>query len=61
MKLLITQFSPVPVTSSLWGPNIPLRLCSSLNARGQVSHPYRTKGKIMVFIIIIIILQSWSS
>jgi hypothetical protein len=27
-----------------------LSLCSSLNARNQVSHPYRTTGKIIVFI-----------
>jgi hypothetical protein len=24
MELLIMQFSPFPVTSFLWGPNIPL-------------------------------------
>jgi len=39
---------PSPVTSSLLGPNIllstlfsnTLSLCSSLNMRGQISHPY---------------------
>jgi hypothetical protein len=28
-------------------PNTP-SLCSSLNVRNQVSHPYRTTGKIIV-------------
>jgi hypothetical protein len=28
-----------------------LRLCSSLNVRGQVSHPYRPLGKIGVFFL----------
>jgi hypothetical protein len=50
MKLLIKQFSPTPVTSSLFGPNIllstlfsnTLSLYSSFNVRDQVSHPYTT-------------------
>jgi hypothetical protein len=50
-----------PVTSSLFGPNIllsilfsnTLSLCSSLNVRDQVSHPYRTKGKLVVLYILI--------
>jgi hypothetical protein len=45
-----------PVTPSLLGPNIPLStlfsntlsLCSSLSVRDQVSHPYKTTGKIIV-------------
>jgi hypothetical protein len=45
-----------PVTSSLFGPNIllntlfsnTLSLCSSINVRDQVSHPYRTTGKIII-------------
>ena len=45
-----------PVTSSLLGPNNPLntlflntlRLHSSLNVSNQVSHPYKTTGKIIV-------------
>jgi hypothetical protein len=45
-----------PVASSLLGPNIllstlfsnTLNLCSSLSVRDQVSHPYRTTGKIIV-------------
>jgi hypothetical protein len=47
------------VTSSLFGPNTflntlfsnTLSLCSSLNVRDQVSHPYRIRGKIIVFYI----------
>jgi hypothetical protein len=43
-----------PVTSSLLGPNIflstlfskTLNLLSSLNVSDQVSHPYKTTGKI---------------
>jgi hypothetical protein len=50
MKLFIM----LPVTSFLIGPNILLNTLfsntlsaySSLNARDQVSHPYRTTGKI---------------
>jgi hypothetical protein len=49
------------VTSSLCGPNIllsslfsnTLNLLSSLNVRNQVSHPYRTEGKITVLYILI--------
>jgi hypothetical protein len=45
-----------PVNSSLFGPNIliktlfsnTLSLCSSPNVRDQVSHPYKTTGRIMV-------------
>jgi hypothetical protein len=48
-----------PVTSSHLGPNILLRylfsntlsLCSSFNVRNQVSHPYKTGGRIMVLCI----------
>jgi hypothetical protein len=60
MKLLIMQFSPTPITLSLYGPNIlnslfsnTLSLCSSLNVRDQDSHPYKTTGKIIVIYIII--------
>ncbi|PNF26626.1 hypothetical protein B7P43_G10242, partial [Cryptotermes secundus] len=50
------SFLQPPVTSSLFGPNIllnalfsnTLSLCSSLNVRDQVSHPYRTTGKIII-------------
>jgi hypothetical protein len=50
-----------PVTSSIFGPNIllstlfsnTLSLCSSHNVRDQVSHPYRTTGKIIVLYILI--------
>ena len=50
-----------PVTSSLLTPNIPLNtlfsntlsLRSSLNVSDQVSHPYKTTGKIIVLCILI--------
>jgi hypothetical protein len=54
------SFLQPPVSSSLFGPNILLNtlfsnsisLCSSLSVRDQVSHPYRTTGKIIVFYIL---------
>jgi hypothetical protein len=56
MKLLIMQFSPlsrhfIPLRSK-YSPQHPV-LCSSLNVRDQISHPYRTTGKIIVFYILI--------
>jgi hypothetical protein len=53
----LCKFLHSPVTSSLVGPNIflstlfsnNLSLCSSLNVRVQVSHPYKTTGRITVF------------
>jgi hypothetical protein len=55
MMFLVMKFSPPPNISSPFGPNIlhstlfsnTISLCSSLNARDQVSHPYRTSGKII--------------
>jgi hypothetical protein len=52
--------SKSPVTSSLFGPNIllstlfsnTLSLWSPLNVRDQISHPYRTTGKIIVLYIL---------
>ena len=52
-----------PVTSSLLSPNIllntlfsnTLNLCSSLNVSNHVSHPYKTRGKIIVLCILICI------
>jgi hypothetical protein len=52
----LCRFHQPPVTSSLLGPNIflstlfsnTLNLCSSLNARDQVSHPYKTTGRTTV-------------
>ena len=51
-----------PVTSSLLGPNIllntifsnTLSFLSSLNVSDQVSHPYKTTGKIIVLYILIL-------
>ena len=55
------SFLHSPVTSSLLGPNIllsilfsnTLRLRSSLNVSDQVSHPYKTKGRIIVLYTLI--------
>jgi hypothetical protein len=57
----LCSFLQSPVTSSLFGPNILLNilflntpsLCYFLNVRDQVSHPYRTACKIIVFYILI--------
>jgi len=55
----LCSFLHSPITSSLLGPNIllntlfsnTLSLCSSLNVKDQVSHPYKTRGKIIVLYI----------
>jgi hypothetical protein len=61
------SFLHPPVTSSLFGPNIllntlfsnTLSLCSSLNVRVQVSHPYRTTCKtVFLYILIFTFLRS---
>ena len=57
----LCNFLHSPVTPSLLGPNIllntlfsnTLSLCSSLNVSDQVSHPYKTTGKIIVLYILI--------
>jgi hypothetical protein len=57
----LCSFLQPSVTSSLFGPNILfstlfsniLSLCSSLNVRDQVSHPYRTTDKRTVLCILI--------
>ena len=59
------NFLHSPVTSSLLGPNILLNtlfsntisLHSSLNVSDQVSHPYKTTGKIII--LYILILNFW--
>jgi hypothetical protein len=60
MKLLTVQLSPfycyfIP----LWSKYSPrtlfsniLIICSSLNVRDQVSHPYKTTGRVMVLYIL---------
>jgi hypothetical protein len=56
----LCNFLHSPVTSSLLGPNNRLRtlfsntlsLCSSLSVTDQVSHPYKTTGRIMVLYIL---------
>jgi hypothetical protein len=58
---LLCRFLQPPITSPLFDPDIILRilfsntlsLCSSLNVREHVSHPYRTTGKIVVLSILI--------
>jgi hypothetical protein len=60
----LCSFLQPPVTPFLFDPNIllntlfsnTLSLCSSLNVRDQVSHPFRTTGKIMVVYILIFML-----
>jgi hypothetical protein len=61
------QSPPFPVTSSLLGPIIllntmfskTLSFLSSRNISDQVSHPYKTTGKIIVvYILIFKILDS---
>src|SRR5215471_11386544 len=55
----LCNFLHSPVTSSLLGPNTllntlfsnSLSLCSSLNVSDQVSHRYKTKGRIIVLYI----------
>ena len=56
----LCNFLHSPVTPSLLSPNIllntlfsnTLSLCSSLNVSDQVSHPYKTSGKIYIYIYI---------
>ena len=57
----LCSFLHSPLNSSLLGPNILLStlfstilsLCCSLNVSDQVSHPYKTRGKITVLYILI--------
>jgi hypothetical protein len=61
----LCNFHHSPITLSLFGPDIllstlfsnTLSLCFSLNVRDQVSHPYRTTGKIIVLYILILELE----
>jgi hypothetical protein len=60
-KFIIMQFSPLSHHLIPPWPKILLStlfsntfsLCSSLNVRNKVSHPYRTTGKIIVLCILI--------
>jgi hypothetical protein len=56
----LCSFLRPAVTPSLFGPDVlstlfsnTLSLCSSLNARGHVSHPHSTTGNIIVLYIVI--------
>jgi hypothetical protein len=68
MTLPSMQFSPSFYVSSVFCPNILLNilfsntfsLCSSLNVRVQVSHPYKTTGKITVLYILLFTLLNSS-
>jgi hypothetical protein len=61
MKLLMCSLLQPPATSSLLGPNIllstlfpnTLNVCSSLSVTNQISHPYKTEGKIIFYYILI--------
>jgi hypothetical protein len=63
MKLLIVQLPPFSCYFTLLGQNILLKtlfsntlsLCSSLNVKDQVSHPYKTTGRIILFYYLFII------
>jgi len=60
MELIMQSFQ-LPATSSLLGPNIlpstllsnTLNLCSPLSVIQELSHPYKTTGKIIACIFII--------
>jgi hypothetical protein len=60
MNITTVQLSHSAITSSFLGPNIllstlfsnTLHLRSSLNVRDQVSHPYKTTGRITVLYIL---------
>jgi len=67
LSLSLCSFLHSPATSSLLGPNTllntlfshTLSLLSSLGVSDQVSHPYRTTGKIVVlYVLIFIFLDS---
>jgi len=66
INLLVIQSSPLlSTTSSLLGPHIFLNnlftnrfnLCSSLNVKVHVSHPYKTTGKTKNYIYVYLNLQ----
>jgi hypothetical protein len=60
MKLFIVQLPPFSCYFIPFWSNVLLRivfsntlnLCSSLNARNQISHPYKTTGRIMILYIL---------
>jgi hypothetical protein len=63
----LCSFLYSPVALFLFGPNIllstpflnTLSLCFSLNVRDQVSHPYRTRGKIIVLYLYRLYILWW--
>jgi hypothetical protein len=66
MKVLVMQSFTPSVSPSLFNPNILIStkfsnsriLFSNLNVRDQVSRPYRTTGKIVVFYILILMFST---
>jgi hypothetical protein len=54
MKFLIVQLPPFFRHLILLGPNILLRtmFSNTLSVRDQVSHPYKTTGRIMVLYVL---------
>jgi hypothetical protein len=62
MMILIIQFCPAvcnfPSLNSIYSPQHlifkHLNLCSSLRVRDQVSHPYKTRGKLQSLFILIV-------
>ena len=66
----LCSFLHSPITSSLLGPNIlntlflnNLSLRSSLNVSDQVSHPYKTTGKIILLYVLIFkfLIANWKT
>jgi hypothetical protein len=53
VALIRTDVSEDRIASIFRVHECTLSLCSSLNVRDQVSHPYRTTGKIIVLYILI--------
>jgi hypothetical protein len=55
LTLSVLELRPLSVIQPVASryPGSSLSLCSSLNVRDQVSHPYRTTGKIIVLYILI--------
>ena len=61
LRYSLCSFLHSPLTSSLLGPNIllntlcsnTLNLRSSINVSDQVTHPYETRGKIIILYILI--------
>jgi len=62
MRSLLRSFLHYPVTSSLWGPNIPLStlFSNTLNLCSSRSDPFKTTGKIVVLCYLVFTPIAWS-